>query len=667
MKFKQKAFIVFLLFAEIGFSAPKYWIFFKDKGPFAIREYSPHALGISEKSLAIRKKARPENQWIDATDFPLYSQYLLQLKQMGVRICVQSRWLNAVSAEFPDHLKEKVQNLPFVRKIQPVGKWKIEKPFVGDLPLPKSFHFYQWNYGPSEAQNAMLHVPEVHALGFSGKGIRIGILDTGFNRHHRVFSHLDVIAEYDFYDQDTVTANGPNDDPYQDHHGTMTLSVIGGFLQGALIGPAFDASYALAKTEWLPSESRIEEDKWVAGLEWLVDSVGVDIVSSSLGYNTFDEGWGYTYSDLDGNTCVTTIAADIAVGKGVVVVNSAGNEGDTKWKYVLSPADGDSVVAVGAVTPEARRAGFSSIGPTFDGRIKPDVVALGVGVYCASASDPEGYWFVSGTSFSCPLVAGVCALVLEAHPELPPMEVVRAIKQTASQANHPDNELGWGIVNAYEALFFHGMIVRNLHAMDLPYLGKYEVDFSLLYKRPLHPDSVFLDAFSGTHEMRIPIQAICTPEEGLLHCKAFLSHDDFSKNTTFRIRARDRLGNWYVAPFPTPNFSEYDLDDFLRCEEPSFVSKKSIISVSFNYPNPFNASTTWEIYAKEEALVEMQILNVLGQKVWTYPSLKIEKGIRYKILWDGNDYEGRPVPSGMYFLYVRADNCSQVIKMIRMR
>lgn len=659
------ALIVFFLLVETSFSTPKYWIFFKDKGPFSVQEYFPQRLGISEKSLVIRKKVRPENQLIDFTDLPLYSPYLLQLTQRGVKICVQSRWLNAVSAEFPDSLKERIQNLPFVRKTQRVGGWEIEKPsYSSEKFLQKSLGFHQWEYGPSEAQNAMIHVPEVHDLGFSGKGIRIGMLDTGFNQRHRVFSDLEVIAEYDFYDQDRVTANGPNDDPYQDHHGTMTLSVIGGFLPGALIGPAFGASYALAKTEWLPSESRIEEDKWVAGLEWLVDSIGVDIVSSSLGYNTFDNGEGYTYADLDGNTCVTTIAADIAVGKGVVVVNSAGNEGDKKWQYILSPADGDSVIAVGAVTPEGKRASFSSIGPTFDGRIKPDVMALGVGVYCASASDPDSYWFVSGTSFSCPLVAGVCALVLEAHPELPPMEVVRAIKETASQANHPDNLLGWGIVNAYQAVFFHGIVVRNLRAADLINSGKYEIDFSLLYKRFINPDSVFLDAFSSKLEMSIPVQATCTQEEEMLHCKAFLSHADFSRNTTFCIRAKDVLGEWHSAPVLTSHCKGYRLSDFLRVED-SFLS--SIVSVSPNFPNPFKESTAWEIVSKVDVWVEIKILNGLGQEIQRYSPLMLEKGVRYKISWDGNDHWGKCVSSGIYFLCVRSKKCTQVIKMVRIR
>ncbi len=664
MRLNQKI-LIFLLFGEMVFSGPKYWIFLKDKGPFSVRGHTPQSLGISEKSLAVRKKIRPENQLIDFNDFPLHSHYLFQLRQMGVRMYVQSRWLNAVSAEFPDSLKENIQHLPFVRKIQRVGSWKIEKPIVFNMPLQKSLHAYQWEYGPSETQNTIIRVQKVHDLGFSGKGVRIGMLDTGYNRRHQVFFHLDVIAEYDFYDHDAETANGPNDDPSQDQHGTMTLSVIGGFLQGALIGPAFGASYALAKTEWLPSETKVEEDKWVAGLEWLVDSIGVDVVSSSLGYSTFDNGEGYTYADFDGNTCVTTIAADIAVGKGVVVVNSAGNEGGNKLGYVLSPADGDSVLAVGAVTPEGSRAGFSSIGPTFDGRIKPDVVALGVGVYCANASDPNGYWFVSGTSFSCPLVAGVCALILEAHPELAPMEVVRAIKQTASQATHPDNALGWGIVNAYEAVFFHGIVVRNLRAVELPYSGEYEITFSLLYKRPLDPDSVFLEVSSNKNGIPILIQAICTQEEGAFQCKASLFREEVSENASFSIRAMDVMKRWHFAPCPESNLNAYSLNDFLPVETSAF--KKSTLSLSMNFPNPFNTSTAWEMDAKEETWVEMQILNVMGQEIKRYPPLQLEKGIRYRISWDGNDRWGKQVPTGIYFLYIQTKDCSQVIKMVRIR
>jgi len=236
-----------------------------------------------------------------------------------------------------------------------------------------------------------------------------------------------------------------------------TLSIIGGFKDGKLIGPAFDANFILAKTENTQSESPIEEDNWLAAAEW-ADSIGVDVTSTSLGYRDgFDFGFtDYTAADMNGKTTIITKAADMLASKGVVVVNAAGNEGTRlalQQNSLVAPADGDSVIAVGAVTTTGVLASFSSRGPTADGRIKPDVVATGVGVYFANGTPgaTTGYFSGSGTSFSCPLTAGVAALILQKHPAWNPMQVREALRMTASNASSPNNNIGWGIINALAA------------------------------------------------------------------------------------------------------------------------------------------------------------------------------------------------------------------------
>jgi subtilisin family serine protease len=224
-----------------------------------------------------------------------------------------------------------------------------------------------------------------------------------------------------------------------------------------LIGPAFGASFILARTENDSSETPIEEDNWVAAIEW-ADSIGVDVTSTSLGYLDYGPPYtSWTWQNMDGNTTLITRAADMAVAKGIVVVNSAGNNGFNPSRNTLNaPADGDSVIAVGAVSSNGTRASFSSVGPTtsIPPRIKPDVMAQGTAVRCASATDTVEYIYNQGTSLACPLVAGVVALMLHAKPNATPMQIADALRSTASQPSTPDNQMGWGIINAAGAISY---------------------------------------------------------------------------------------------------------------------------------------------------------------------------------------------------------------------
>ena len=246
-----------------------------------------------------------------------------------------------------------------------------------------------------------------------------------------------------------VTGNEKISD--QNIHGAQVLSLLAAHDPGRLVGVAPEAEYILAKTEDNGSEWPVEEDRWIAGLEW-ADSLDVDVVNSSLGYTTWDDGSGYTYEDLDGATALTTRAARIAAGKGIVVVASAGNEGNQSWRYVTVPADAPGVIAVGAVDRRGEIAGFSSRGPTADGRIKPDVVAPGVSVVVADIRGGD-YTRKNGTSFSAPLVSGVCALLLQVHPTWGPEQVLTELRDTATDLGiaGEDTAYGWGLVNALQA------------------------------------------------------------------------------------------------------------------------------------------------------------------------------------------------------------------------
>jgi subtilisin family serine protease len=318
------------------------------------------------------------------------------------------------------------------------------------------------DYGPSFEQLAQIRVVELHNRGYRGRGVRIALLDNGFHYiAHGAFSRLQVVAERDFVNGDGVVADeidqpvtGDERVSDQNIHGTQVLSLLAGYDPGRLIGVAPEAEYILAKTEDNGSELPVEEDRWIAGLEW-ADSLGADIVNSSLGYSTWDDGSGYTYEQLDGGTTLTTQAAAMAVQKDLILVVAAGNEGDQPWQYITAPADAPGVIAVGAVDMVRQEvAGFSSRGPTADGRIKPDVVAPGVGIVGVDVRrgdyDPRR---LRGTSFAAPLVSGVCALLLQIHPSWGPERMLATLRETAADLGPAgqDTVYGWGLVDALRA------------------------------------------------------------------------------------------------------------------------------------------------------------------------------------------------------------------------
>lgn len=464
------------------------WIYFTDKGNDAELNLSFPEKFLTKKSIERRKKVLFSGSLVDATDLPVNNAYVNELTQAGFELRNKSKWLNAVSGYADRNVIESIKNLSFIKKIDLVGKFSkskndIEKPnnnlqLEKYSPQPNGIHSF--SYGASFDQLNIMEVPQVHDLGYSGAGITICVMDAGFNNlGHQVFNNINIVDAWDFVNGDPNV--GDEGDMGSGSHGTYVLSVIGGFFEGELIGPAFGANFLLAKTENTDSETPVEEDNWVAALEW-ADSLGVDVTSTSLGYYDYDPPFtSYTWEDMDGNTAVITIAADLAVKKGIVVVNSAGNDA---WRgtpnTLIAPADGDSVLSIGAVDASGFITSFSSYGPTFDGRIKPDLVAMGSNVYAARVSDTTRYTSVSGTSFSCPLTSGVVALILEADPNLTPMDVRDLLRNTASRSTNPDNNYGWGIVNAFDAI---NEIISGVEDKKIP------SDYYLLtnYPNPFNP------------------------------------------------------------------------------------------------------------------------------------------------------------------------------------
>lgn len=440
------------------------WVFFTDKGSNVLLKSTNPSDLVSERSLRRRLKVRSLENIVDETDLPVQQEYVQEVASRVQRVRQVSKWFNGASVQATRRQIEELAFLPFVRRIEPVARFtrNLSEEQVEQRPSSRSIdpqrsRTSNFDYGPSFGQLNQINVPAIHEMGNYGQGVLIGVFDNGFRLlSHEAFDTLRtrIVATYDFVDRKvSVIPNNPS--PSFGAHGVVTLSALGGFRQGQLIGPAFGADFLLARTENDSSETPLEEDNWVAAIEW-ADSLGVDVTSTSLGYLTYDPPYtSWSWEDMDGNTTVITRAADMAVARGIVVCNSAGNNGFHPQHNTLNaPADGDSVLAIGAVESNGKRASFSSVGPTTSHppRIKPDLMAQGVAVRAAHPDNPSEYVYSGGTSLSCPLAAGVVALLLHAKPSATPMEIAGALKRTASRADSPDNQYGWGIINALAAL-----------------------------------------------------------------------------------------------------------------------------------------------------------------------------------------------------------------------
>ncbi len=422
------------------------WVFFRDKGPLpaALEDASLEDLvsAYPQRAVERRLRARPGLPF-DAGDLPLHRPYVEALKALGLEFRAFSRWLNAVSIEASPGKIREIASLEFVCRVTRVsGRRGSPQPETYAVGRPARALD---QYGESYTQLAQIQVTDLHAEGYTGDGVVVAIFDTGFWLDHESIAGADVIAEHDFINDDDITANEPGDAPSQHNHGTSCLSLLAGNTPGIMMGAAYGAQYILAKTEDTTMEEPAEEDWWIEAAEW-ADSLGAQVISSSLCYNDW-----YTYEDMDGETAPITIAADRAAVNGIAVVNAAGNSGASEWTYILAPADGDSVISVGAVDSSGSRAYFSSVGPTFDGRTKPTIMAMGQSTFIADPLYINGYRRGSGTSFACPLVAGATALLLQKNPGWTSAEVLEAITATGTRATNPDTLYGWGILQARDA------------------------------------------------------------------------------------------------------------------------------------------------------------------------------------------------------------------------
>ena len=454
----------------------KYQVSFTDK------KDSPYTIQNPESFLSAKAIARRQKQGIliEENDLPVNEKYVKKINSLGAKVLYTSKWFNTAIVQIMEegegrlsaNILDKIKAFDFVQNVEVLLKYEGKKQrqtslfgssSLQDDPKPRQSAVHTTSdiidrlapkpnnvyYGTAFKQLQMLNGDYLHAQGFTGKGMSVAVMDAGFINVDRlsVFRHLfdsdKIRGTKDFVDGDEyVFAHGT--------HGTQVLSTMAARLPGAYVGAAPDAEYWLLRTEDSRSETSLEEYNWIAAAEF-ADSVGVDIINTSLGYSSFDDPKkSYNYKDMDGNTTYISRGADIAASKGILVVSSAGNKGSKAWKYVTAPADADSVLSVGAVDKWGSYTAFSSTGPTFDGRTKPNIVAQGKNTALVQTNGKLKY--ANGTSFAAPIIAGLATCLWQANLDKTNIEILRIIEKSANQYQTPDYMLGHGLPDFYRAL-----------------------------------------------------------------------------------------------------------------------------------------------------------------------------------------------------------------------
>ena len=653
----KKLIIIFLFIPiTIPLCQGKYFIYFKDKGPInSFQKSSPayqKALRLlSHHAIERREKVMNSDSLITFEDIPLYADYIEQLLHLGIKIDNKLNWFNAVSAYLNDEQKQSVSSLSFVKRISLVKILYFQKNEAQILGLFRTVIPDELDYGNSYTQLALSDIPIVQSKGITGNGVIVGILDTGFRRSHEGLNNVHVLDEYDFVFHDSITANQPEDDPAQDSHGTYVLSVIGGYKDGTLIGASYGASFVLAKTEDVRSETHVEEDNYAAALEWM-ENLGVDVTSSSLGYNTFDTGTSYTYQDMDGKTTIVTKAAELAFARGVVTITAAGNEGSMKWHYIIAPADGFNTMAIGAVDSDNFLASFSSRGPTYDGRIKPDIVAMGVSVFGASTSGINNFSYASGTSAATPIAGGVAALLLSVYPHLNNEQVRGIFLETSDNSDDPNNDRGYGLLSAARAISFPNL--KNPVTVPGGYtLFKAFIDSFTVSRVQLHysVDNVNFDTLSMI-------------TDGSFKYLRQLPEFALNQVVYFYFTYKDDKGNSRRDP-EIINYKFRSGALYISLNLPLAGGPTNYV-LSNNYPNPFNSFTRINYIASGNLPAEVIIYDALGRKVKT-----VFKGISITgvntVAWDGTTDWGFDAASGIYIYVLNLNGNFYANKMVYLR
>lgn len=664
----MKNLIVILFVLITTFAQDKYLIYFNDKGitkesfhENSTRFYKNSSIQLSEKAIERRKKVLGEN-YITYKDVPINQTYIDAISENGIHIINKLKWFNAVSAYLTSNQLQKVKQLDFVKNVKKVRILKTQRSVFNNSksnsPVNGSL-VYNLDYGKSFTQDTLHDIPIVHDAGYSGQDIIIGFLDSGFNwEEHPALDSLDVLYEYDYIQGDFETKDQEGDVIGQDAHGTAVFSIGAGFDEGELIGPAYGASFLLAKTDDIGTETRTDEDNFVAAVEDF-EALGADIITASLGYSIFDtEAESYDYSDMDGKTTLVAQAYNTAFDLGVVTVNAAGNEGNNAdWGYhIISPADAFNVISVGNVLSNGKLNSSSSRGPTADGRLKPEVVAMGTYNYHAVSG---GLYSSSGvgTSFSAPMVAGMIGQLLSAYPYLTNRQVRNIVLHSGDNYETPNNYFGYGLMSAVQALNYPNVweYEPNKFKINKMFLGITVSDDSIFEMHYKVNDNVWeRETINST--------------EGDIFPSKFSSTVQADDEITFYYTYNDSSGSVVREPVDHNYFvklSESNVGFTTDITEyPDELTKE--YQLYQNYPNPFNPTTTIEFASPKSGFGKVVIYNILGQKVRELYSGRVVKGLT-KLIWNGTNEKGEAVSSGTYIYSVIVDGQNFSKKMMLLK
>jgi serine protease AprX len=594
-----------VLVAATGFARTgKYWVEFTNKGikenefvngnslyEETLKRFSSDA--ISKREQLVKNGTLKSVLTIE--DAPVNKEYINSLISLGLNVRSEIRWSNAVSVEIPDELLPKVQSLPFVKNIKHV-RTAVKQSHEGSLSpfLYSSFssnaqpqlisreYGYDsiiYHYGGSASQLERTGVRPLHAMGLDATKVKIGFMDTGFRwEGMRTTKERSVVFEYDYVYRDSIVSNEVIDVPDQDGHGSVVLSSAVGYLPDSVVGAAYKADIYLAKTEDLRSETPAEEDNYAESIEYF-ESQGVRIASSSLGYMFYDSGFtSYDYSDLDGKTTISARAASRAAKLGMLCVTAMGNGGTSGYPFLITPADADSVLAVGALDVNDTIAAFSSRGPSADKRVKPEVCAPGVKVWTMNNADMQVE--AGGTSLATPLASSACAVIMQAHPWASAQQVRNAVTQSALQHPVPDNTYGYGRIDAYGAALKLGTLIapHRLWNDDTLYAVQVGIAANNAVKSPR---VVYAYNVGGLYNNSLPLELITdsliyratfpTLPKGT-HVRYYIETQDGADTITRSPRnAPDTVYSFYVGDsIPNPPYS---------------VKRSEDVSIRV-YPNP---------------------------------------------------------------------------------